>query len=158
EVGRVGRVGGDVAGRPAAEQAVLVGLATARARVVGSPVDRRRYLERASDPRARGRAELDDLVVVPTRLQVGRVEERRVDAAIRSHGRGGHERLVQITGDDLRRGPRLAAVVGDRAVDPRAEGLALLAEFEVAVRHDRVAGAPRRHILLVEQVADAGLV
>src|SRR6185437_16912345 len=80
-----------------------------------------------------------------------------IDAAVRRYHRDGHERLIKASRDHHGLGPAVAAVVGDRAVDPRREGHALLAKPEVAISDDGVAVPPRRDVLLVQEVADAGL-
>src|SRR5207248_1001865 len=91
-------------------------------------------------------------------IQIDGVEECDVDAPIDRDGRYRHERLIEISRDDLRRRPRRPAVVGHRAEDPRADERAFLREPEIAERDDGVAGAPRRDVFLVEEIADAAEV
>ena len=124
-------------------------------RVVRRPVDHRRDLDRVIDRRAGARAHLDDLVIVTTGVEVGRVEERDVDATVCRNHRRRDKRLVEAAGDQLRRAPCITEVVRDRVVDLRRDEAAFLPEGEVAVGHDRVAVAPRCDVFLVEQVTDA---
>src|SRR5207237_7470951 len=95
--------------------------------------------------------------VITARAEVGRVEERHVDAAVIVRDRGdGDERLVEGPRDHLRRRPRRAAVVRDGVVDLRRNKRAFLPLPEIAVRAEGIPVYPRGDVLLVEDVTDAG--
>src|SRR5258708_17281138 len=116
---RIGRVGGDVASGPTAEHAVLVRLPADRDRIVGETVNGGRHLDRSTLGRAGCGVDLDDLVVVAARVQVGRVQERHEDTPVRRYDGRGHEGLIEAPGDGVEARPGGAASWSDETLTVR---------------------------------------
>src|SRR5713226_595037 len=121
-----------------------------RDRIVGKTVNGGRHLDRSTLGRAGCGVDLDDLVVVAARVQVGRVQERHEDAPVRRYDGRGHEGLIEVARDGVEGRPGVAAVVSDRAVNDGRHEASLLALTEIAVNDDRVASTPSGDVLLVE--------